>query len=276
MKGKIGLQLYSLKDILNKNNFVEILEKVKSYGYEGVEGVERDGDPDTVHLFCGKKASEVKSILTDLGLEIVSNHIGLNDLKKNFNTIIQYHKELGCGTLVIAGIPGVYFKNRETVQDTVKELKDFAHKVKDQDLELAFHNCPFNFVSPQSYDLFALEVDEELALQPDAGNAQIVRIEPTRYFKKMRNRFVSMHIKDGKQGSMEVLPLDSGEQGKENETIWKKFDELSTTIGNGAVNLKKFVKLGKARNVEWFIVEEEVTTDPLKTVANAYNYLFKM
>ena len=69
MEGKIGLQLYSLKDILKKDNFVEVLEKVKSYGYEGVEGVERDGDPDTVHLFCGKEASEIKSILRDLDKE---------------------------------------------------------------------------------------------------------------------------------------------------------------------------------------------------------------
>ena len=52
MNGKIGLQLYSLKEIMNKDNFVEVLQKIKSYGYEGIEGVERDNDPDTVHLFC--------------------------------------------------------------------------------------------------------------------------------------------------------------------------------------------------------------------------------
>ena len=276
MNGKIGIQLYALKDVINENNFVEVLKKVKSYGYEGVEGVERDIDPDTVHLFCGKKTSEVKSILADLGLEMISVHIGLNDLKKNFNSIVSYNKELGCSTIVLATVSGVYFRNRETVQGVVEELKDYTHKVKDEGLELALHNCPFNLVSPQSYDLFAQEIDEELVLQPDAGNAQIVRIEPTSYFKKMKNKFTSMHVKDGKEASIEVLPLDSGEQGKEKETIWKKFEELSTSIGNGVVNIKKFVELGKDRGVEWFIVEEELTTDPLKTVASAYNYLFNI
>lgn len=273
MKGKIGLQLYSLKEIINKKSFTEILEKVKSFGYEGVEGVERDGDPDTVHLFCGKPASEVRSVLEKTGLELISNHIGLYDLKKNFDSIVQYHKEAGCGTLVVAGVPGKLFKDAQTVKDTVKEMVELSARLKEQGLDFGFHNCPFNFVSPEGYDLFAQEIDEGFALQPDAGNAAIVRVDPFRYFKKFKNRFVSMHIKDGLKAGKNLLPLDSGEEGKENEMIWKKYADLSTPIGKGDTNLKKFVKMGEERGVSWFIVEEEVAADPMKTVEDAYNYL---
>jgi len=273
MKKKIGLQLYSLKDILNERNFVEILKKVKSYGFEGVEGVERDIDPDTVHLFCGKNPSEVKSILAEVGLEMISIHLGLNDLNENFSSIVKYHKDLGCDTIVLATIPGVYFRDRETIKNAVKDLRESAKKVKDEGLRLALHNCPFNFVSPQSYDLFAEEVDEELALQPDAGNAQIVGIDPVQYFSKMKNPFASIHIKDGKTASKNMLPLDKGEEGKEKETIWGKFAEMSTSIGKGMVDIREFFKLGESRCVDWFIVEEEMTSDPLKTVERAYNYI---
>lgn len=276
MKGTIGLQLYSLKEIIDGNSFAEVLKKVKAIGYEGVEGVERDGDPDTVHLFCGKKAQEIRSILDDTGLRLVSNHIGFYDLKKNFNKIVQYHKEIGCDTLVIAGIPGVLFKDRDTVRRMVKEMIEIQEKVSAEGMDLAFHNCPLNFVSRESYELFAMELEDTLAIQPDAGNARIVGIDPARYYRKFRNRFVSLHVKDGKKGSADMLPLDDGEAGKENETIWNKFKELSTTVGNGDTNLRKFIRLGEKRGVSWFIVEEDITEDPLKTVEDAYQYLVSL
>ncbi|MBN2325251.1 MAG: sugar phosphate isomerase/epimerase [Spirochaetes bacterium] len=273
MKGKIGLQLYSLKEIIDEKSFTEVLKKVKTIGYEGIEGVERDGDPDTVHLFCGKKAQEVRSILDDVGLLMVSNHIGFYDLKKNFDTIVRFHKEIGCNTLVVAGIPGILFKDRNAVRKTVKEMTELSATVSQEGMELALHNCPLNFVSIASYELFAQEAGNALAVQPDAGNARIVGVDPARYYGKLKNRFVSLHIKDGKKGSADMLPLDKGEAGKENENIWNRYKELSTTVGNGDTNIKKFVRMGEKKGISWFIVEEEVTEDPLKTVEDAYAYL---
>ena len=207
----------------------------------------------------------------ETGLELISNHIGLNDLKENFNVIVQYHKEADCGTLVVAGIPDKLFKDAQTVKDTVREMLELSARVKEQGLDFGFHNCPFNFVSSEGYDLFAQEIAEGLALQPDAGNAMIVRVDPVGYFKKLKNRFVSMHVKDGLKADENMLPLDGGEEG--NETIWKKFSDLSTPVGKGDTNLRKFVKMGEKRGTAWFIVEEEVGADPLKMVEDAYNYI---
>ena len=143
---------------MNKDNFEEVLRKIKSFGYQGVEGVERDNDPDTVHLFCGKPASEVKSVLSDIGLEIISNHVGLKDLKANFENIIEYHQELGCASLVIANIPSVFFEDRATVRSAIDDLIIAGSRVKEQGFNLALHNCPFTFVCPESYEIFEKEV----------------------------------------------------------------------------------------------------------------------
>ena len=276
MKGKIGLQLYSLKDIINESSLVDILKKVKEIGYEGIEGVERDGDPDTVHLFCNKKPSEIRAILEEVGLRAVSNHISLEDLKKDVEKTVRYYKEIGCDTLVIAGIPGRLFKDRDTVRSTVKEMSEISVKLAAHGMEFAFHNCPFTFVGKECYELFAQEIGDTLALQPDAGNTCIAGVEPVKYFKKLHNRFVSMHVKDGRRAGNDMLPLDGGKEGKGNETIWERFAALSTNVGNGDANLKKFVRLGEKRDVSWFIIEEEVTGDPLKTVEEAYRYLVSL
>jgi len=273
MDQKIGLQLYSLKEIMNKDNFVEILQKIKAYGYEGVEGVERDNDPDTVHLFCGKPASEVKKIVSDIGLEIVSNHVGLKDLKANFESIVEYHKELGCTSLIIANIPNVFFQDRATVKNAIGDLIEVGEKLKGFGFSLALHNCPFTFVSPESYQLFDNELVSSLSLQPDAGNAMLAGVDPVEYFGRLDNRFVSLHVKDAKPADPKDLPLNSGEPGKENDTIFEKFSRYSTPVGKGATDLRAFLQLGVEKGVEWFVIEEEMTETPLQTVKEAIEYI---
>jgi len=48
---------------------------------------------------------------------------------------------------------------------------------------------------------------------------------------------------------------------------------FSTSIGDGMVDIRKFYELGENRSVDWFIIEEEMTSNPLKIVERAYNYL---
>lgn len=274
---RIGLQLYSLKDYLNKSNFKPVLEKVRSMGYTGLEAVERDLDPDTVHTFCGKKASEVRSVLAEVGLQIISSHVGFDDLHANFDGISRYHEAVGCDTFVIAGIPGQYFQQRSTVRKTVDDLRTAAEKAERRGFHFAFHNCPFNFIDPAGYDLFAEMVGEELALQPDSGNANMVGVDPVAYFGKMKNRFVSLHIKDSKKPAAEDIPLDGGKPGEEGkQNIWKRFSALSVPVGKGAVDIRSFIRLGAERQVEWLIIEEEIAPDPVGAVHNAYRYLEAM
>ncbi len=271
---KIGLQLYSIKDILDTTSFVSVLEEVRKMGYTGVEAVERDGDPDTVHTFCGKAAKEVRDVLDDLDLTVISSHVGFDDLQRQFDEITDYHRIIGCDTLVIAGIPEKFFRDRKTIRETVAELNRVGARVKERGFDFAFHNCPFNFIDPLGYTLFAEEVDEALALQPDSGNAAMVQVDPSVYFGGFSNRFVSLHIKDAKRGSDVQIPLDRGLPGEEGmQHVWAAFEDLSVPVGKGDVDIGSFVRLGMEREAPWLIVEEEMAPDPLATVRAAYDHL---
>jgi sugar phosphate isomerase/epimerase len=206
-------------------------------------------------------------------LEVISNHVGLKDLKTNFENIVEYHKELGCSSLVIANIPNVFFEDQTTVQNAVDDLMSVQEKLKSLGFSIALHNCPFTFVSPESYRLFEQELDSSLPLQPDAGNAVLVGIDPVEYFSRLDNRFVSLHIKDAKPADSKNLPLNSGAPGKENDSIFEKFSRYSTPIGKGTTDLKAFIQLGTDRGVEWFVIEEEMTEAPLKTIKEAIEYI---
>jgi sugar phosphate isomerase/epimerase len=274
MTPKIGLQLCSLKDILVGPNFSSVLEHVRKIGYRGVEAVERDGDPDTVHTFCGKSATEVRAVLDDLDLEVISSHVGFDDLQRNFKEITRYHETIGCSSLLVAGIPGKFFRDRQSIRDTLAELKRVAAEVNAGGFDFGFHNCPFNFIDPTGYELFEEELDEDLPLQPDSGNAMMVQIDPVEYFGRIPNRFVSLHIKDSKIASDEDIPLDKSMEGKVGlEPIWSRFAKLSVRIGQGDVDIDGFLQLGIRRNVDWVIVEEELDPDPLKVVESAYKHL---
>ena len=63
---KVALQVYSVRDVINKENFYDVLKQIKDMGYDGVE-------------FAGlyeHDPKEIKKFLDEIGLEAVSSHVG--------------------------------------------------------------------------------------------------------------------------------------------------------------------------------------------------------
>ena len=82
---KIGLQVYSIRDDA-ANDFAAAMKKVKDMGYDGVE----------LAGTYGLSAAEIKKVLADVGLEVISAHIPLDDMEKDPDGIFAFYEELGC------------------------------------------------------------------------------------------------------------------------------------------------------------------------------------
>ena len=68
---KIGLQVYSIRDDA-ASDFAAAMKKVKEMGYDGVE----------LAGTYGLSAAEIKKVLAEVGLEVISAHIPLDDMEK--------------------------------------------------------------------------------------------------------------------------------------------------------------------------------------------------
>ena len=105
-----GLQLYSVRDITEKN-LDEALGKVVALGYKFVEFAG----------FFNHSAEEVKAMLEKHGLKISGTHSGLNDLApdKIFETV-AYHKALGNTDYIV---PWADLSTLEKIEKFVKKYR---------------------------------------------------------------------------------------------------------------------------------------------------------
>mgnify|MGYP003344193540 CR=1 FL=1 len=90
MNIKLGYQIYSARDIA-ETNLELVCEKLKEFGYDGVEFAG----------FYGKTKEEVKAILDKTGLVAVSSHVPYDSIVADMEGTIEYHKYLGCKYIAI-------------------------------------------------------------------------------------------------------------------------------------------------------------------------------
>jgi len=112
----IGLQLYSVRDLLPKD-YDGTLKQLAAIGYREVEGAG----------FFGRSASDVKHSMDQAGLNCVSAHYSLPQLGPHVDEVLQFAKDLGL-KYIICSSPG---------QPASVSTKSGGAGVKMEDLSLA-------------------------------------------------------------------------------------------------------------------------------------------
>lgn len=235
---KLGLQLYTVRDSYdNKEEFKDLLKKVKELGYDGVEFAG----------FCGMDATELKEYLQEIGLVPIASHQSLNDLESNLDYVINFLKKLGCKYVVCAFAPTDDMDN----MSHLKEIMIGAKKlITDAGMELLYHNHSHEFKSlPEGMipmDLIGVYSKYEL----DTYWVFNAGLEPCSYMRDHKDLISLIHLKDG---NFEGHPL---------------------ALGEGINNIKGIFEMSKIIGTEWIIVENDnPTPNGLSDVARSMEYL---
>ena len=127
MKYSYGIQLYSVRDITEKN-LSKALEQVASLGYNEVEFAG----------FFGHTAEEVKEMLEKTGLTVSGTHSGWEELTPDrIEETVKYHKTIGNHNFIV---PGADLTTLEKIEKFC-EVMNFAQPILNKEgIDLAFHN----------------------------------------------------------------------------------------------------------------------------------------
>ena len=237
----IAVQLYTLREKM-KSDFLGVLDQVAEIGYQGVEFAG----------FGGFSADELKKHLDKIGLEVVGSHTGLNLLREDLNNVIEYNKELGNKYIVV---PYVDFDTKEDYIDLAKELTEIGAILKENDLQLCYHNHAHElnkYNGKYGLDLLYNNVDSDL-LQAEIDTYWVKKagLDPIDYIDKYSGRIPLLHLKD--------LEADTGD-----------FAE----VGEGIIDIKGLTNQAKAIDTEWLIVEQDQCKKPaLESVKISFNNL---
>jgi len=255
----IGLQLYSLRDMVSKSGIQSVLEATAKIGYKNLETAGySDGK------IYGLAPADFKKRVSDLGMVCTSAHLGQSWNKEKESEImswwdraIEAHQVAGLKYMV-QPFMGV---NEKSKLDDLKAWCDYFSQVGAKTtragLSFGYHNHTGEFkkIGDQMiYDYMLDHVDKDhVMFELDVYWCQEGGSNPTEYLKKYPHQIRLTHIKDAKEigasGKMDFKSIF--EQMYANKiTDW--YVEIEEYTNNDAVDSAKqsYEFLDKSRFVK--------------------------
>jgi sugar phosphate isomerase/epimerase len=189
---RIGLQLYSLRDLMGQNPEAT-LKLIAAMGYTELETANYDGEK-----VYGYAPADFRTLVEGLGMKVSSCHIGGGQPQSDewWTKAIADHKAMGCRYLVIPS-----FNFGQTVAELQASCDYFNHVAEMANAEgllLGYHNHDGEFgkIEDQVIYEYLLDNTSGVAFELDVYWAQKGGQNPAELINKYAGRFPVLHIKD--------------------------------------------------------------------------------
>jgi sugar phosphate isomerase/epimerase len=242
---KIGLQLYTLRDIIAKD-VPGVLGQISKAGYGELEMFGLAAG----NTFFGHPVKKITELLKENNLTSPSGHYMPEDfLFKNGNgddvkNLCDVAHELGNQYIIIPWMSEEKRKNIDQYKVLAERLNKAGEIVKKANLQLAYHNHDFEFADfngEHGYDILLNKTDSDLVkMEMDLYWVVRAGYDPIALFKSNPGRFHLWHVKD-------MSKTDKTE---------------NTEICNGVLDFKNIFKWAKLAGVKHFIVEQDTNYVP--------------
>jgi sugar phosphate isomerase/epimerase len=235
----LGFQTYPIRDRLAKD-FSGTLKTMKGFGYDLVEMCAPDDYKDIgFGTLVGTKPADLKTMITDTGLNCPSCHFGWGGLKDHLDERIAFSQGLGLSQMICSTF---WLPKTATLDDYKKnadQLNKIAEKIKAAGMVTGFHNHHFEFQELDGqliYDALLATFDPALVKMQFQTQVVTLGYKAATYFNKYPGRFISSHLSD-----------------------WSA-DKKPVPIGQGIIDWKEFFQAAKTGGVKNFFVEMEFET----------------
>jgi len=251
----LAIQLYTVRDAISEN-LERALSKLAELGFNQIEIYGYDGK------FFGKSRTEFKSILKNVGLEVISSHHTTGIVHNGKGTLLNDWEKsvddlhfIGSKYMVCS-----YLFEEERTLEHYKKLPELLNQSGEitnaAGINFAYHNHDFEFekfdetktfydfiLDNSSSNLVKMEID--LYWISKAG------LDPLKYFEKYPGRFPLWHVKDMKAQSRDF-----------------------TEIGNGIIDFKTiFGSREKAGLKHWFLEQDSSDKEMFETIKISKDYI---
>lgn len=238
----LALQLYSIRDEIEKNGFEKTLLKVGKMGYTGVEFAG----------FGDVSKEDMKVYLKNAGLKAVSAHAG--DICGREDYYMDYLSYLGAKHIVC---PCATFKTFDELKSLAARLNETGRILRENGFTLGYHNHAeefwLTFGGKRVWDwLFEMTDAENVKAQIDTFH--VFRADGDVYgeIEKYKHRMPSIHLKE----------------------ITSSADKEDTYAGAGVIDFKRILEQTADLNMEY--IYEYEGENPMESCRKAADYLLKL
>ena len=243
----LGVQLYTFRNEMLK----DAAGTLKQIASIGIKKIETAGS--TKGYYYGLQPKEMQNICKDLGMQLVSGHVHLDD---QWDNTLGQAVASGQEYLICSSMPsrGQTVDNYKTVAEAFNKAGEDCIKAG---LKFGYHNHEYEFESENGEVLFDVLLENTapdlVHMELDLGWVIVAGKDPLDYFKKYPGRFPLWHLKD----------MDMNEK-------------QSTEFGKGGLDIAAMMANQKVSGVQHiFIEQEEYTSGPLKSMVHNMGFMKK-
>jgi sugar phosphate isomerase/epimerase len=204
--------------------------------------------------FYGYLPDDFKKMVTDLGMEIISSHAGVNPngiTTEEAKKMAEDHARVGAKYCLQ---PFVDDKDRKSIagyQKMVAEWNKVGKVMKENGVQFGYHNHNFEFGPLEGkvpyFDIFLAEMDKDLmTMELDLFWATKAGINPVDLFKKYPGRFQLFHMKDMYTKEAPFFKTESID---------------FAPVGDGVINFKEILAAKNIAGMKYMFVEQDRTKD---------------
>ena len=268
-KLKVGLQLYGVRDHMEKN-VEETLKAVKEAGYDYVEFAG----------YFGIEAPEMKAILDKYGLTAISAHQTYESILENPEYYINYYKTLGIKYSAIPWMPADKQKGSPDYKETIAKIEKTGRILADAGIDLLYHNHDFEFEYYEGKTKFDWLYDsvpaEFLKAETDVCWIHYAGFDPCEIINKYSGRVPIVHLKEytGHKSEVPVYALID-DSGNNMEKKASEGDFRFARLGVGTVDIPAVLKASAAAGAQYVVVEQDESyeVDSLENARLSRQYL---
>jgi sugar phosphate isomerase/epimerase len=261
----LGLQLYSVRDLLTKD-YEGTLKQVAALGYREVESAG----------YYGRSADQAKQAFTLAGLRCVSAHYSLSQLQGKVDEVLAFSKVLGvkyiiCSSPMLKDPSGS--KDFKQVADTItlddwrwnaEQFDSIGKKVRAAGMKFGYHNHTMEFRAEKGVmpfdEILRLTDPKNVMIEMDCGWVAVAGQDPAELLKRYPTRIEMLHIKDFKI---------SGPASVTNAPPCME-------LGRGTIDYNKIfaaAKQAKAGITHYFVEQEAFNMAPMESLKVDADYL---
>jgi sugar phosphate isomerase/epimerase len=248
----IAAQLYTLREhCRTAAELAASLKKVRAIGYESVQ-ISGIGPIDP---------KDVARILQDNQLTCCITHIGLDQMRNEFDAVLEKHRLWDCQYAAIGGLFPREAYTRQLWQSFIDEYNQLATRFAATGLTIGYHNHSHELARVDGTTPMQMLVDglqRPAFIEIDTYWITHGGGDPIAWIDKCTGRLPCLHLKD--------MAITSDRQ------------QRMAPVGEGNLNFPGIISAATRAGTRWFIVEQDdcYGRDPFECLAASYRNLREM
>ena len=198
----------------------------------------------------------------------------------DYKKMIDDARALDCDLFRIGMMPMNAIGDVQKCFDFAKQAEEYALKLKEDGIDLYYHNHHMEFIKVDGKYLLDLlrENAPHMGFELDTHWIHRGGENPVEFIKKYAGSVRLLHLKDYRIGNVE-MPNMAGPDGMQKfvEAFFYKPVQFAE-LGTGTLPLKECIEAGLAGGAEYFLVEQDETygRDPFECLKTSHDHLVEL